>query len=566
MRRRVIVVRLVMTNPIDKLITSFSPLYLTAQSVQKNRQKGSVIVVMAFIIALSATYAVIRIFNQSTLQTLQKEKTIHNLNTAKSTLIALAVSNRDHPGQLPFPDRNADGDYNGSSDCNSPTSVFQYSFLIGQLPVLGRNNPCIGPQENIDFNLQDAYGNRLWYAVSRNLVHKYELPDGDPVINPGIISNPVYPWLRVLDRNGALISDRVAVVIISPGQSIGGQNRAGAANIDQFLDTITVGGINYSNRDYDTADEDFIIGEDMKYLADSNPNVTRPYLFNDQLIFITIDELMNALNNRVAQELSWLLNSYRNKTGIFPNAADLSVLTITSNQYVAGALPQGLVPIDVTDGGCVCSSATACSCSFSPINSVSMFRDSGTWNSALDVGSCVSTLAPSGKECTCTGAGSCARFSTSFVCDAAGTCTSTNLVPNPNNRYIYRLPSYADFYNPAPGCTVVGDNLECNNASAFGIGLKEPAWFRANNWQEYMYYRTSALNDLSAGTQNGVSALLIGVGDVINSEAGIAQVRPSNSVEDYLDSLENTDMNVNYDSVLKKTTSTYNDQVFIISP
>lgn len=566
MPHRAIVGRLVMSSQVINLVNSFPRKYLTAISVQKKAQKGSVIVMMSFFIALFATYAVVKMFNQSTLQTLQQEKTIQNLNAAKNALIAWAVSNRDHPGQLPFPDRNEDVNYDGLSDCNSPTSVFQYSFLIGQLPVLGRSNPCISPQENIDFNLQDAYGNRLWYAVSRNLVHKYELPDGDPVINPGIISNPVYPWLRVLDRNGALISDRVAVVLIAPGQSIGGQNRAGAANIDQFLDSITVNGITYSNRDYDTADEDFIIGEDMKYLADSNPNVARPYLFNDQLVYITIDELMHALNKRVAQELSWLLNSYRNKTGGFPNATDLSLATFTTNQYISGSFTQGLTPIDVTDSGCGCTSATSCSCSFSPIASVTMFRDSGTWSSALDTGSCTSILVASGKECTCTGAGSCRRFTTSFACDAAGACTSTNLVPNPNNRFIYRLPSYADFYNPAPGCTVVGDNLECNNASTFEIGLKEPIWFRANNWQEYMYYRTSALNDLSAGTQNGVSALVIAVGDVINSEAGVAQARPSNNIQEYLDSLENIDADLNYDSVLKKSTNVYNDQVFIISP
>lgn len=553
-----------MISQVINLVISLPPKYLTAKTAQKHTQKGSVVVLMSFVIALFATYAVVKMFNQSNLQTLQQEKKIQNLNAAKQTLIAWAVSNRDHPGQLPFPDRNVDGDYNGTSDCNSPTSVFQYSFLIGQLPVLGRNNPCISPQENMDVNLQDAYGNRLWYAVSRNLVHKYELPDGDPVINSGIVSNPVYPWLRVLDRNGTLISDRVAVVIIAPGQSIGGQNRAGAANIDQFLDSITVNGVTYSNRDYDTADEDFIIGEDMKFLAESNPSVARPYLFNDQLVYITIDELINALNHRVAQELSWLLNSYRNKTGNFPNAADLSVLTIPGSPYIAGINTQGPVPIDATDNGCGCTSDTECSCSFLPINSVSMFRNSGTWNSAQDTGSCTTLAA--GKECTCTGAGSCSRFSTSFVCDAAGTCTSTNLVPNPNNRFIYRLPTYADFYNPAPGCSVVGDNLECNNTSTFGIGLKEPIWFKANSWQEYMYYRSSTLNDISAGTQNGISALLIGVGDIINSEAGIAQARPSNNIQDYLDSIENIDMDVNYDSVLKKSTNAYNDQLFIISP
>jgi hypothetical protein len=557
-----------MNSQTDKLSNSLTSQYLTAKSAQKKYQKGSVIVVMAFMVSLLATYAVVRMLNQNTLQIMQQEKTMQSLNEAKNALIAWAVSNRDHPGQLPFPDRNGEAipNYDGTSDCNSPTSVFQYSFLIGQLPVLGRNNPCITPQENISPQLHDAYGNRFWYAVSRNLVHKYELPDGDPIINPSIISNPIYPWLRVVDRNGALISDRVAVVIIAPGNAHAGQNRAGAANINQYLDAVTIGGVPYSNSDYDQPDEDFILAEDMQFVSDSNTTVGRPYLFNDRLVFITIDELISALNKRVAQQAGWLLNSYRTKNGYFPNAADLSVLTFVSNQYFSGPGTQGLLPLDITDSGCTCVSDTSCSCAFNPITSVTMRRDSGTWNSAQDTGSCSSVVAPSGKDCTCTGAGSCARFTTSFVCDATGDCTSTNLTPSANNKFIYKLPEYADFYNPQSGCVAVGLDLECNNAGNFDIGLKEPPWFKANAWQEYMYYRWSAANDLSAGTQVGLTGIIITMGDVITAETGVTQARYSNNLADYLDSIENTDADTQFESVLKQRTNAYNDEVFIISP
>ncbi len=369
-----------------------------------------------------------------------------------------------------------------------------------------------------------------------------------------------------MDRNGVLISDRVAVVIIAPGNAIGPQSRAGAANINQFLDSITVNGVGYSNSDYDTADEDFIIGQNTKYVSDSDATLVQPYYFNDQLVYITIDELMSALNKRVAQESSWLLNNYRAKNGNFPNAADLSVITFATNQYFSGMLMQGLIPIDVTDSGCNCASNTSCSCGFNPIDSVTMFRDNGTWNSAQDIGSCSSTLVASGKECTCTGAGSCARFTTSFVCNATGDCTSANLTPSVNNKFIYKVPSYADFYNPTNGCLLVGNDLECKNTGTFDIGLNEPAWYRANNWQEYMYYRYSPTSDLTAGSQNGIAALIIAVGDVTTSEVGITQARPSGNIQDYLDSLENTNADVNYDSVLKKRSNAYNDEVFIISP
>jgi len=539
---------------------------LTPYSLQKIAQRGAVVLVMAFVVAMVSLVFLFKLLNRTSLQVLQQEKTLLALQQAKQALLDAAVSHRDFPGQFPFPDRNEDGNYDGLSDCNSPTSVFQYSFLIGQLPVLGRSNPCIAPQEGYTPSLQDAYGNRLWFAVSRNLVRKYELPAAEPVINPGIISNPSYPWLRVLDRNGAVISDRVALVIIAPGPALAGQNRNGAAGIQHFLDSVTIGGVPYSNSDYDQANEDFILAEHTQYVKQTHPNVGHPYLFNDQLVYLTIDELMGALQNRVAQQTRWLLNSYRTKTGFFPNAAPLSLATFASNQYVAGVSSEGLVPVDATDTGCVCPSETSCACPFGPIQSVTMHRQNGTWNSALDLGSCVSTLVASGRECTCTGAGSCRRFSTSFVCDATGNCNSANLSPNINNRFIYQLPSHADFYNPTGGCTLSGLNLHCNAAGGFSIGLNEPAWFKTNRWQEYFYYRWSAANNLNAGSQLGLSGLLVGVGDITTSEIGVTQTRPSSNLNNYLDSLENTNADTQFESVLKRRTNAYNDHIVIIAP
>ena len=147
-----------------------------------------------------------------------------------------------------------------------------------------------------------------------------------------------------------------------------------------------------------------------------------------------------------------------------------------------------------------------------------------------------------------------------------GNCTSSNLTPSPNNRFIYKLPEYADFYNPQNGCVTVGLDLECTNVGSFDIGLKEPSWFKSNRWQEYMYFRWSAANDLSAGTQVGLTGIIIGMGNAITSETGVVQVRNTNNLADYLDSIENTDADAQFESVLKQRTNAYNDEVFIISP
>ncbi len=229
------------------------------------KQKGAVLILMAFILGLGAAFYLLNTFNAANVIVKQDEKTYQSLKEAKIALIAWSISHPNAPGQMPFPDRNGDDNYDGNSDCNSPTSTFSYSFLLGQLPIYAQTNPCIAPQTGIASDLHDALGNNLWYAVSRNLVHRYETdplnPNPiDPIINPGIIHNPVYPWLRVLDRNGALISDRVAVVIMAPGGSLGLQNRSAAAlNVSEFLDTFQIGATTYSYANYDVPNEDLLL-------------------------------------------------------------------------------------------------------------------------------------------------------------------------------------------------------------------------------------------------------------------------------------------------------------------
>lgn len=519
-------------------------------------QKGAALILIAFILGLGAAVYMLKSFNGADLHAAQNIKTYKTLGDAKQALIAWAISHENRPGQFPFPDRNNDGDYDGNSDCNSPVSTFSYTFLLGQLPIYGQTNPCVGPQVGIGDDFHDAQGNRLWYAVSRNLVHKYELPTADLIINPSIINTSLYPWLRVLDRNGALISDRVAAVIIAPGSPIGTQNRSSTIpNPNEFLDTFQIGGTSYSNANYDIPSEDFIVGLDSRNVSSADTTYVKPYFFNDVLVFITIDELMSALNNRVASEASLLLNQYKTKNGHYPYAA---VLGATLNNHVSsGVNEKGMLPIDVTDS-CGCSSATSCSCSFSPITSVAFTRGGGTaWTSSIG-------CRRSGATCTCAGAGSCTRGVRTFSCNSSGFCTHN--VGGANNRYTYTVPSYADIPLTSGNCTISGTQVNCTNAGTFSIGLKEPAWFKTNLWQDYLYYEWSATSALQLGSKNGLSAILINAGSLTTSEIGRIQIRPSNNIQDYLDSIENTNNDTLFDAANKQKTNQYNDQTFVVRP
>ncbi len=530
----------------------------------KAKQKGAVLIIIAFIVGLAATAYFVTSFSVISNQTNQAKKTYQALNEAKQALIGYAISHPNFPGQLPFPDRNSDSNYDGYSDCNSPTSSFSYELLIGQLPILGQTNPCIAPQTGLGSDFKDVDGNRLWYALSRNLVHKYEssaiLPV-DPVINPSIIMSPVYPWLRVFDASGRLLSDRVAAVIIAPHNLIGSQNRASnTPAATEFLDALSIDGVAYSNADYNSPDEDFIAAPDSRNVTATDTVYEKPYYFNDKLIYITIDELIEATARRAGAEAKHLLNEYQLRTLQYPYAANLA--SILNNHVSTGINQTGMLPIDVTDT-CVCADAQSCSCSFNLIKSVTFTRGSSTPFTSS------TSCTMSGAACTCSGAGSCLSGARNFTCTSAGVCTHD--INGAANRYDFTAHDHLDIPVPpipsaSGGCSAIYNKARCNGMGSFNIGLKESPWFKTNFWQDYFYYQWSAIPNLQVGGKTGISALIIGTGQTIVSEVGITQNRPSSSILDYLDSTENTNGNNVFDGPNKQHNNNYNDQPLIVEP
>lgn len=528
-------------------------------------QKGAVLILLAFIIGLGVLAYTLYAFDPARLRLEQDKKTYQSLNTTKQALIAWSVSHPNVPGQMPFPDRGLGGGYDGNSDCY--TGAFNYSFLIGQLPTQGQTAPCMLPRTGLGEDFRDAQGNSLWYAVARNLVHEYQAPSFDPIINPNLV-NKTSDWIHVVDRNGNLISDRVAAVIIAPGPPIGLQDRSAAAPTpDQYLDKIVRTSDNKPFKNYGYPlnvfdDNEFIIGDDSRNISFSDNTFQKPYYFNDKLVYITIDELIAALERRAAVEAKSLLNSYNSKNGYFPDA---DLLGTTSNTSVLGN-KEGQLPIDITDN-CSCSASNVCTCSFNPIASVAFKRSSGTWSASNISGACTRTTS---TICTCKGSGFCKNTAgtSNFTCTASGICTH-----NVTGTYTYTAPAYADIYTTsnlvAPGCIKSSGNAVCNAAGSFTIGLKEPTWFKTNLWQDYFYYIWSSAANLEGGGKTGISALLISAGFNLSATEtlpAIPQSRPSNNITDYLDSAENTDGNFAFEATNKQKSNNYNDQTFIVAP
>ena len=581
------------------------------------KQKGAVLILMAFIIGLGVLAYLLQAFDPARIKLEQDEKTVQTLNEAKQALIAWSVSHPNTPGQMPWPDRkeNVNPNYDGSSDCVN--GVYQPSYLIGQLPSLPTTSPCIDPNNGLFVyaglstypglgqEFKDAQGNRLWYSVSRNLVYDYEQTE-NPIVNPGMISSTIgfapylrqggtkaYDWLRVLDRNANLVSDRVAAVIMAPGNPIGGQDRSGVAEPNQFLDSFQIGAATYNNSSYTNVAEDFVMGEDSRNVSANDPTFVKPYNFNDKLVYITIDELMAAIEKRVGEEVRANLRSYAaSNTGNYPFAAVLGGVGSTRKYRCTDNMLRGALPVDNPANTCTYTSSPTTvnsTCNFQDITSVA-FRKSTAGNFTAASQACNFAT----TTCTCTGAGSCSTGTTVFSCNAAGSCSANVAgrirffgagLDTSSSSAICTLGTLSTCVSPA---NTISRTVTCNGPSttvSLGYSCAEslstlPAWFNANRWQDYVFYemtRPANVAGIIVGNR-ATGAMVTTTGRPINtapfSFKGSAQAKPSCDVRDYLDSQENVDVDNliapfppnRYEPTSTLRTNNYNDQTFVVGP
>jgi len=283
------------------------PFAPSRSSVCGARERGQALFVLLVVIVAIVVGLVINFSSPTALAIQNDNKTSLALAQAKDALIGWAISHPDDPGLLPYPDRNADLDYNGYSDC--PSTSGNPALLLGRLPFIGEKSPCQNPQATINLDKVDGNGDGLWYAVSGNLVRGFS----DPLPNiPANLSNAA-GWLTVRDANGSVLSALVAFVLLSPGKVEPGQNRSGPApNANNYLDNFTIGATTYSNWDVTLG---FVSATDTaKIPAGSNQ-------FDDQLLYVTRDEFRTLIARRVAQELKNTLNQYYLAKSTYPFAA-----------------------------------------------------------------------------------------------------------------------------------------------------------------------------------------------------------------------------------------------------
>jgi hypothetical protein len=154
----------------------------------------------------------------------------------------------------------------------------------------------------------------------------------------GCTGNLPYPWLTVLDDRGNVQSNQVAIAIILPGSLLPGQNRQQTSGPTDFLDTLTIAGNcptpcqpgTYSNANFAHPNNQpttlIQSGNDAR-AAEKLGFYGSPYSFNDVVSYITVDEVMAALEARARMAIKNALAAFKATHGHYPYASDIALGT-----------------------------------------------------------------------------------------------------------------------------------------------------------------------------------------------------------------------------------------------
>jgi hypothetical protein len=234
---------------------------------------------------------------------------------------------------------------------------------------------CFGRFPWLSFGLSgpntsdDQNGEIPWVFMSANLVV------GAPCLsnlNPLMLSKPYtggcgtavpFPWLKVVDGRGNLLSSEVAIVLILPGAPIANAQRR-VAPADgapaAYLDSLTVAAAcpapcvpgTYNNAAYTLANGaawTFIDAPSSTELGPQPPYYTQPFAFNDRLIYITAGEYFEAMEQRARLAALNALAQFRAGNGYLPYSGDNPSTPFTTSCALQSRF--GLLPTAANCGG-----------------------------------------------------------------------------------------------------------------------------------------------------------------------------------------------------------------------
>jgi hypothetical protein len=233
------------------------------------RESGAALLAFMLVFVVGASYILVSDLNANAKKYVRQASSEKVLSEAKSALIGYAVNYPEsHPGQgpgyLPCPDINDSGSAGGSCSLSGGTT-------IGRLPF-----------KTLEVSeLRDHVGERLWYAVSENYKN-------NPKVMPAL--NSETPGNFSVDGRGDIVA-----VIFAPGSPVASQDRTGAG-----INAVA----NYLEGDNANGDNSFVSRASGQ--------------FDDQVITISRDELMSAVEQRVINQIRTVFKHYYATYGAYP--------------------------------------------------------------------------------------------------------------------------------------------------------------------------------------------------------------------------------------------------------
>lgn len=231
---------------------------------------------------------------------------------------------------------------------------------------------CFGRFPWLSFGLpgpstpDDALGEVPWIFMSANLVVSGCFTNLNPLMlsnaytTGGCGTNVPFPWLRVVDARGNLLSSEVAIVLILPGPPVN-NGQARSAPVDRapaaYLDAVTVAAScaapcvpgTYNNAAYTVASGlnwTFIDAPSSTSLSPPSSDYATPFQFNDHLIYITAGEYFEAMEQRARLAVLATLSAFRATpgNGYLPYSGDSTPLSSNCGAVHSrlGLLPQAL--------------------------------------------------------------------------------------------------------------------------------------------------------------------------------------------------------------------------------
>jgi len=241
---------------------------------------------------------------------------LHNkrvLEEAKQALLMyayrypeIAAPNVRGPGRLPCPDTDNDG----IPEPLITNCIDAGVAMVGRFPWAANG---------MDFyDIRDASGQRLWYAVSQNFNFNVAAPD--------VINSDAFSTITIHDQTGALVYDGsvtgVVAVIIAPGPSIDrngvAQDRVVGNGDDPFdlvadTDPAIVDPTNYLDVSGVRDNADFINNNNVDgfILGPVDDLAAEELIVNDQIILITTEELIEFVEKAVLTAYRTSIDDYQ---------------------------------------------------------------------------------------------------------------------------------------------------------------------------------------------------------------------------------------------------------------